>query len=245
VSQPDIEVTPLSLGRSVLLSLAPGLLTVGLSLLTSPWVQSAGFPPLLATLLSCVVGLGVLPLTIMLMEARRTSGRYSLLSVIPFRASVPRLRFTLWVGALLAWAMAVFAILTPISNALRDRLFDWMPSSFTAPIVQSRVSPTALLLTGAAALLLSPFVINPVEELYYRGYLLPRMSRLGRGAPYFNAALWALNHLWQPWGAPVFFLAMLPAILVVQRTRCVWLIVVGHSLGNFLMILAMVLMGTK
>jgi membrane protease YdiL (CAAX protease family) len=132
-----------------------------------------------------------------------------------------------------------------VETRVEETLFSWMPSSFIAPIEASRVSPAALFVTGAAALLLSPFVINPVEELYFRGYLLPRMARFGRGAPYLNAALWALGHLWQPWGAPLLFLAMVPAIVVVQRTRCVWLIVVGHALGNFLMILGMVVMGAK
>ena len=244
---PDIDgtqATQLSTGRIVLLALAPGALTVGLSLLASSHFEAAGFPPLLAMLLAAVCGASVFPLAIMLREARRVSGGYSILSVIPFRARIPWPRFVLWAVCLLVWGMVVFAALTPISNALRHSLFKWMPSSFTVPIVASRVSPAALFITGAVALL-SPLVINPIEELFFRGYLLPRMAWLGRSAPYLNTALWALGHLWQPWGAPVFFLAMLPAVVVVQRTRCVWFAVVGHTLGNFLMILGMMLTGAK
>ena len=43
-------------------------------------------------------------------------------------------------------------------------------------------------------------VIGPVvEELYFRGFLLPRMERLGRWAPLVNATLFSIYHFWSPW----------------------------------------------
>ena len=38
-----------------------------------------------------------------------------------------------------------------------------------------------------------------VEELYFRGYLLPRISRLGAWAPLVNTVLFSLYHLFTPW----------------------------------------------
>jgi membrane protease YdiL (CAAX protease family) len=38
-----------------------------------------------------------------------------------------------------------------------------------------------------------------VEEMYFRGYLLPRISRLGAWAPLVNTVLFSLYHLFTPW----------------------------------------------
>ncbi len=46
----------------------------------------------------------------------------------------------------------------------------------------------------------APAQVGPVvEELYFRGYLLPRMSQFGRWAPLVNVVLFSLYHFWSPW----------------------------------------------
>jgi hypothetical protein len=40
-----------------------------------------------------------------------------------------------------------------------------------------------------------------VEEYYFRGYLLPRLSRFGSLAPVINVALFSLYHFFTPWQA--------------------------------------------
>jgi hypothetical protein len=35
--------------------------------------------------------------------------------------------------------------------------------------------------------------------VYFRGHLLPRIDRFGRGAPVLNAVLFSLYHFWTPW----------------------------------------------
>ena len=38
-----------------------------------------------------------------------------------------------------------------------------------------------------------------VEKMYFRGYLLPRISRLGAWAPLVNTVLFSPYHLFTPW----------------------------------------------
>ena len=38
-----------------------------------------------------------------------------------------------------------------------------------------------------------------VEEMYFHGYLLPRISRLGAWAPLVNTVLFSLYHFFTPW----------------------------------------------
>ncbi|MEV0111553.1 CPBP family intramembrane glutamic endopeptidase [Nocardia sp. NPDC050799] len=38
-----------------------------------------------------------------------------------------------------------------------------------------------------------------IEELYFRGFLLPRIAHLGGWAPVLSTVLFALYHFWSPW----------------------------------------------
>ena len=62
-----------------------------------------------------------------------------------------------------------------------------------------------------------------VEELYFRGWLLPRLERFGRCAPVLNAALFSLYHVWAPWQVVSRFVAVLPFIGAVWLQRNVYL----------------------
>ena len=58
---------------------------------------------------------------------------------------------------------------------------------------------TAWIVTLVLYVALNVFAGPMTEELYFRGYLLPRMTRFGRAAPLLNAALFSLYHFWSPW----------------------------------------------
>ena len=77
-------------------------------------------------------------------------------------------------------------------------------------------------------------IVAPVvEELYFRGYLLPRMpQRLGRWRAPTHAVLFAAYHLWSPWLIPTRVLAILPLAYIAVRTRDVRIGVVTHVVLN-------------
>ena len=75
------------------------------------------------------------------------------------------------------------------------------------------------------------FVFNTVlgEELLFRGFLLPRMGRLGRGDWLANGAFFALYHLHEPWMMP---LTLLDSVLLSwssRRYRSAWIGIMVHS----------------
>jgi hypothetical protein len=55
-----------------------------------------------------------------------------------------------------------------------------------------------LILTGVA--------LPWIEELCFRGYLLPRLSRYGRRAPLLGGLFFGLYHVWQLFSFPTVFL---------------------------------------
>ena len=71
-----------------------------------------------------------------------------------------------------------------------------------------------------------------MEELYFRGYLLPRLPVAGWRAIPLSAALFALQHYWEPWNWLVIFGLELILTILVVRLRCVRLGIVMHTLTN-------------
>jgi membrane protease YdiL (CAAX protease family) len=91
----------------------------------------------------------------------------------------------------------------------------------------------------AAAFLINGLVGPIVEELYFRGYLLPRLSRFGRGAAVLNAVLFSLYHFWTPWQNLGRILGLLPWILTVQAKRSLKLSMAVHISVNTIFLLGM------
>ena len=76
-------------------------------------------------------------------------------------------------------------------------------------------------------------VINPtIEELYFRGYLLPRLPAAGWRAIPLSAALFTLQHYWQPWHWLLIFVLELILTTLVVRLRCLRFGIVMHVLAN-------------
>ena len=98
--------------------------------------------------------------------------------------------------------MLVSVSLSWLDALMFEAFFSWVPERFV--IEQGLGSyPTgyprsALIFTLLLGLVLSGGVAPVVEEMYFRGCLLPRLSRLGRWAPVLNVTLFALYHLWTP-----------------------------------------------
>lgn len=101
-----------------------------------------------------------------------------------------------------------------------------------------------LIITFSLYVLLNGIAASIIEELYFRGYLMPRLSRFGRWTPIIETALFTFYHFWQPyyWISQFFFI--LPVVVAVYWKRNVRLGLIVHmklnTLGG-LLTLAMVL----
>jgi hypothetical protein len=71
-----------------------------------------------------------------------------------------------------------------------------------------------------------------VEELYFRGYLLPRLSRLKGWAPLVNILLFSLYHFFTPWQNLTRIIALVPMVNSVWWKKNIYLRMVVHCAGN-------------
>ena len=84
-------------------------------------------------------------------------------------------------------------------------------------------------MTSALFLVLINGIFGPiVEELYFRGYLLPRISQLRGWAPLFNSVLFSIYHFFSPWQNPLRILAFTPVFYACWKKN---IYVIVHCLG--------------
>src|SRR5205823_5289596 len=91
----------------------------------------------------------------------------------------------------------------------------------------------ALILLALVLQLVIDGIAAPVmEEVYFRGFLLPRMRYLGALAPAINALLFAVQHFWQPYNWALILLLNLPLAYVVWWKRNIYIGMLLHASAN-------------
>jgi uncharacterized protein len=234
-AQQTRAVEQIRLPTLLALCLVPGALMTVVYVLIAPVVESAGFPPIAALLVAILVVLLPIELGVILRAGRGHPQRIH--SVIPYRRQLP-IRDWLWlVPVLIVAAFIGFGLSMAFEPAVIDGLFGWLPDWFVRPLDPDRVgdySRDVWLITLAAYLVLNGFVGPIVEELYFRGYLLPRMEWMGRWAPLVNVSLFSLYHFWSPWQIIGRILGFGPTVYAVRWKENVYLGMVVHCTLNTL-----------
>lgn len=220
-----------SIGRSILLHLLPGFLGGAGYFALTPVLRSFGYPSVLALMCSLLLVLIPFELGWLLVQAKKKNGSFSLRGVVLYRNPIPAWQYFVWVPALIVLMGIIFTLMKPVDAFLQVKVFAWMPAMQNG--LEGGFSQSALILTyilwAVFGALLGPWV----EELYFRGYLLPRMGYAGKWAPLLHSFLFGLYHLWTPWMFVTRTLAMLPLIYTVRR-RNLNLAIIVHILVNFL-----------
>jgi membrane protease YdiL (CAAX protease family) len=233
--------TPALLG----LHLVPGALMTAAFVAFAPLVEAVGFPPIASLLAAIVLVLVPTELGILWLAARRENR--SAAELIPFRRRMGPRQWAMLVPGLIVLAFLGFGLHQAIEPALIDRFFGWLPDWYVTPIQLERIgdySAAAWILTLAAYLAINAAVGPIVEELYFRGYLLPRIQWLGRWAPLVNVSLFSLYHFWSPWQLVARIIGLAPTVYAVRARRNIYLGMAVHCSLNtigVLLVAAMVL----
>jgi len=232
------------LGYSIALHLLPGAALTLFIVLAAPLVRSWGFPAVFALFLGILLGIVPIELGYLFYQAKRTTGRWSLAGMVVYREKLPVRKYALWGGGLAAWWIVVLTLSIPLVDEWIARTFFWwLPQSilqFSTFEEGETIASSALLALLLVAFVFNGFVGPVVEELYFRGHLLPAIDRLGIWAPVLNAVLFSVYHFWTPWANPGRIVAMLPWVYTVWRTRSVYLSIVVHVAVNTTFLLLIV-----
>ncbi|QJY49036.1 CPBP family intramembrane glutamic endopeptidase [Pseudonocardia broussonetiae] len=212
-----------TIARSLALHLLPGIATATLFFALAPVVIGAGYPAIAAGVLAAAVAVVAAELGWLLREAHRRTGRWSLTSVLPYRPGPFTWRKALLVLGLLAWGLLGAPMLVgDLKPLLIETVFARVPGWAINPLpadIADTATGTAMVLTAVGYALILVVLGPLVEELYFRGYLLPRLARFAGWAPLLNVSLFAVYHLWKPWDVVTVATVLLPTVYAVWWTR--------------------------
>jgi len=223
------------LARLVVLHLWPGAVGTLVYFVAAPLLIPLGVPPLLTLILVLTPAVLLLELRHLLRSRPSGTRGLSLSGVV----DLSRGRMSFRRAGLLVLGMASFSIVAllvtyPLESLLANTVFAWLPDwAIRTDVTQYRAySQPILVLTFALLLVLNGVLLQIVEELYFRGYLLPRLAPLGRAAPWVNHVLFTIYHFWQPWQYVSILLFALPLTFVPWKTGNIRVAMVAHCLVN-------------
>lgn len=213
-----------------------------LAWIVAPWLSDRlGGPEPLGEALLILFNVGllwILALTLILIRREQGSLRWSCVrDALWLRA--PRDPKTRKVGGKVWWWVAPFAVLTAAINALPINPTGPLPRDFPNFITTDRAEAFFHGAWGWFALVVMVALLAPlVEELFFRGLLLPRMRAVcGRADWVANGAIFTAYHLHQPWSMPATLLdGVFAQAYPARRFRSIWISIITHTLPSFVMI---------
>ncbi|MCL2719461.1 MAG: CPBP family intramembrane metalloprotease [Lachnospiraceae bacterium] len=224
------ELKPFNHTQIILYHLLPGVPILLIAIVCANPTWGFGLPILLAIMFGFAFGMLPVQWAILYITARKQGKK--LFDIIGFTEKVSLIKTILWTLPCLIFALFIFMVVAPLELPIWT-VFNWVPDWFRV----NRFDPSAqegFILTLTIVMnfifngLLGPFT----EEVYFRGFLLPRMSKLGKSAPFINVVLFSLYHLFTPWENITRILALSPMVYIVWFKKNVRIAILFHCIIN-------------
>jgi membrane protease YdiL (CAAX protease family) len=234
VIQKSLNVRQHPWSQILWLHFLPGLLILVVFTAIAAVMARFNLPASLALLITWLVAGIPIELGILLYQGWQQNGLLSLQGIVLYREPLPFRQYLWLVPVLLVWTAIISTLFVPLAEALRQTLFWWWPDwLLVSNFVQKMDQYPASVLWAIVVL---SFVLNiaiPVmEEIYFRGFLLPRMIHWNQWAPLISVVLFSLYHFWLPWENPTRIITLLPVVYAVQWKRNIYLSIMVHGLLN-------------
>lgn len=145
------------------------------------------------------------------------------------------------------WQVLIMFILICIAGAASKFVGAW-ENSLVMPIVNKYVPDyfmaenfvhqiglyprSIILVTAILFVIANGFLLPITEELYFNGYMLPRLQRFKGYAPIIVTAVFLLYHFWSPWQNVRRIIGVFPYVYMVWKKQNVYLGIAVHCLCN-------------
>jgi membrane protease YdiL (CAAX protease family) len=228
----------LSFCMVVILGLFPGIIILlVIFALSNPYIGPR-LPLFLSVMLAIIFALVPTELGIIKYHSHKENKKF--MDMICFKENTPIKRLLLFIIIPFLIAGIIAAILPGYEHKIW-KILDFVPDWFRLDKVnfkEMRYLSFALVL----AYIFNGFVGPIVEELYFRGFLLPRMQKLGKLAPLINVILFSLYHLFTPWENITRILSMTPIVYSVWINKNIKIGMIIHCSLNIIGLISTTIM---
>jgi len=213
--------------KSIVLHLAPGILTGAFYFLIREPLHKTGYPSLFALMLAVAFVIVPIELGYLLYKGKQKNGRYTLKGIISYRESISIWQYLLWSSLVFVVIGLIFTLMKPVDSFLQEKLFSWVPKLENG--LDGNYLKMHLTITYIMTLVFGAIIAPLVEELYFRGYLLPRMT--GKFSNLRHSLLFAAYHVFTPWMLITRTIGVLPLIYAVKKKN-IYIGITVHVLVN-------------
>jgi len=231
------EVKQFDIWQIILYHLLPGVPVLIIAIVCANTSWGLGLPVFLSLMIAFALCLVPGQWFIMKIAAHKEGKK--LKDIIGFTEKMPTHKIIMWALPGIMLAALIFTAGTEIEPSLWT-IFAWVPDWFWVDRYMSDLG-SLLIPTIFLNFAVRGFLVPFTEEIYFRGFLLPRMNKLGKFAPLANAALFSIYHLFAPWENVTRMLAVLPFVYTVWYKRNIYIGVIAHCVVNTLSCVAMLM----
>lgn len=210
-----------------------GLIITAIYVMATPLFVDWGYPGFAALLFVEFFVLLPIVATHLLYKAHQLNHSWSLDNVVLYRQRMSKKAFLTWSVIGIAGITLVYVPLYPVGLYLREEVFSWLPEWYFN-LAYGVDNPRFLATCFLIAIVVDGIIAPIAEEIFFRGYLLPRMSYLNAWAPLVNGTLFGLYHFWQPHNLPALIAVGCILSYIVWKTKNVYLGIVIHCFINLL-----------
>ncbi|MFX0106587.1 MAG: lysostaphin resistance A-like protein [Candidatus Hodarchaeota archaeon] len=227
-----------SLVKSIFLHVITGILITLFLLFITPFLLAIGLTPEFGMLFGFIFIGEPIQLGYMLYLGRKKNNKFSLKGVILNQAPLLKGNYFLPILLVIAVIFIISTITEPINVLLSNTTFSWLPYWLLNSDPLFYTNSILIIQVIFVFQLIVDGVINPIiEELYWRGFLLPRLSRYGIYSVIINGFLIAIQHFWQIFNFALLIPVSLILSYIVYRYKSVYLSMITHCLINTIGIL--------
>lgn len=224
------EVKQFNILEIILYHLLPALPILFIVIVFSNPVWGLGFPIFLSLMFGIILGLIPIQLGILFVIAKKQNK--TIKDLILFREKMPLRKLILLAIPCFIFALIIFMTVASIEHPLWG-IFNWIPDWFRINRFSPGDTSKGILIVTVILNFIFNGILGPVvEEIYFRGFLLPRMKRLGRFAPITNVILFSLYHLFTPWENVTRIIALAPYIHLVWYKKNIYIGIIVHCAMN-------------
>ena len=229
----DSSIQKHSLLKSIILHLLPGILIGTCYYSIVPIVKMYGFPSVKALILSGFFVLIPFELGFLIYQ-KRTNKLNSLKELFEYTKNLKYWQYIVYTLAIIILSGIAFKVFSFTSDLLNPLLLQIIPPEMQLDMGLSvEYLKYKLIITYALFLILIVIVLPIIEELYFRGYLLPRMpSKLKNWTEPIHSGLFALYHTWSLGLFITRTIGILPLIYFVKRKKNIYIGIIAHCLVN-------------
>jgi membrane protease YdiL (CAAX protease family) len=217
-----------SIPKIIFLCLFPGIFVLLLIILFANPSLPFKFSIQLSIVLAFLFGL--VPIELSILKYFSHKENKNIKDLILFRNRTPMKIFLPSVIIIFCYVAAVMIFLPEYEKNIW-KIFDFVPDWFRED-KNNILDINYLWLTLILSLLIDGFMVPIVEEIYFRGFLLPRMKIFGKFAPLVNVLLFSIYHFFTPWRNISRIISLIPCTYWIWKKRDIRMGIIVHCLGN-------------